>query len=306
VTKPLFLYATGTAFATEILGVSLGAIGGVSSTLTIGGRKFWNQYIFQDPFPWALDEQIWDARKVDYPAAAFPMNASINTGVSMTIAHINTVPLGTPFALGGYSQGAAVMSLVYREIVSGSLTSRAGDFMGGVMFGNPMRQQDFTAPGVTWSGAWDVPGSTTGGSGCFPDRLSGCEYGVWREYVNVDEIIAATGTSTLGAGWRAAVGWLTGMLDPWTTLTGLMTTDWINGANAALAVGDFGHVRYPIAPPLSTTGQTYTDAELTSYELALDFLDTVVHEQATVPVVLPTDHPSLNKQWTTFRPVPAS
>lgn len=304
--KPLFLYATGTAFFTQIAGQNIGAIGGGVSTASYNGKSFWTQYVTQDPFPWILDEQIWDARKVKYPASAWPMSASIDQGVALTIAHINTVPQGTPFALGGYSQGAAVMSKVYREIRSGSITSRQTDFMGGIMFGNPMRQQDFTAPGVTWSGCWDVPGSTTGGSGCFPDRLSNCEYGKWREYVNVNEVITATGTSTLGAGWRAAVGFLTGQQTPWQTITNLMSNNWIDGLQAAAAIGASGHVAYPVSPPLSTAGQIFGIGTPTAYDMALDFLDDVVREKSTVPVILPPTHPSVNKQWTTLRPIPTS
>lgn len=304
--KPLFLYATGTAFFTSVMGMSLAPIGGAPSVLSPAGYRkvFWNGQVTNDPFWRLLDERKWDARKIDYPASAWPMGTSIDTGVSLAVAHINSVPAGTPFMLGGYSQGAAVMSKVYRLIQSGSLMSRASDFKGAVVFGNPMRQLNFLAPGLTWSGAWDVPGSTTGGSGCFPDRLSGCEYGKWREYVNVNEIICSTGTSTNGAGWRAAVGWLTGMLDPATALEGLTTTSWLDGISAALAVGEYGHVRYPTAPPMSTVGQTFPADTKTTYELALEFIGSVYAGLSVTPILPKTD-PLMDRAWTTYLPTPA-
>lgn len=307
VTKPLFLYATGTAFFAEIMGTHFGAVSGASMTLNpTGGRKvWWGGEVTDDPFWRCLDERKWDARKVDYPAAILPMGPSIDTGVTMTCNHLLSTPSGTPFMLGGYSQGAAVMSKVYRELKTGSLTSRWSDFKGAVMFGNPMRQQDFLAPGLTWSGAWDVPGSTTGGSGCFPDRLSGCDYGLWREYVNHNEVITATGTSANGAGWRSAVGFLTGMVDPLTNLHNLTTTTWIEGTAAALAIGADGHMAYPTSPPITYAGQTFSPGTSTSYELALAFVNSV-YDGLSITGILPTSDPSMQKPWKTYIPFPAA
>lgn len=293
-TKPLFLYATGTAFFSNVFGVPIAPITGAESVCTRGGKTYRFSKITDDPFWKMLDPQVWDSRKINYPAAVWPMGPSIDVGVRLTIQAIKGTPSGTPFCLGGYSQGAAVMSKVYREILSGSLTSRASDFKGAVMFGNPMRQQNFLAPGLTWSGAWDVASSTTGGSGCFPDRLSGCEYGKWREYVNSGDIITATGTSTTGAGWRSAVGWLTTMTDPFTSLAGLLTTDWLGGIAGAMAVGAGNHGAYPFIPPTGLSGST-------SYELALDYLDTIAATFSTVPVYAPTDA-AVAKPWTVVRP----
>ena len=302
-TRPVFFYATGTAFFTQIMGVNLGAIGDATGALvsSLNGNKYhFNGTIDDDPFWRVLDPQVWDARKINYPAATWPMNISIDTGVAMTVAQIQALPSGTPFCVGGQSQGAAVMSKVYREITSptGSLYSRRSSFKGGVVFGNPMRQENFLAPELTYSGAWDVSGSTTGGSGCFPDRLSNCEFGLWREYVNADEVIAATGTSFLGSGWRSAVGVFAGLSDPLTALLALLPGSGLyQGIGAALAVGAGGHIKYPFFPPTGLTGQT-------CYERAFTFLGTVATAVNASPI-LPITDPSMNKTWTTCRTWPA-
>ena len=301
--KPVFFYATGTAFLTQVFGLNVAPIGDITGELVAshnGNKFYWNGTITDDPFWRMLDPQVWDARKIDYPAATWPMGVSINIGVDMVVTQINNLPSGTPFCLGGYSQGAAVMSHVYDEIRTGSLTGRASSFKGGVMFGNPRRQQDFLAPELTWSGAWDVPGSTTGGSGCFPNRLSGCELGVWREYVNSDEIITSTGTSFTGAGWRTAVGFLTGQVDPIAAFISLIPgSGTYIGTQAALAIGSGfpgGHVGYPQLPPTGLNG-------LSSYERALTFLQSVAETVSTVSI-LPITHPSMNRTWTTCRTFP--
>lgn len=297
--RPVFLYATGTAFTTQVLGINLGPIGGAGTTIVTNGKKYFMDFITNDPFWLMLDNQVWDARKIAYPASIWPMNASIATGVALTKAAINALPSGTPFCLGGYSQGAAVMSDVYDALRSGDMTSKASQFKGGVVFGNPRRQQDFLAPGLTWSGAAGQAGSTTGGSGCFPTRLANCEYGKWNEYVNYNEVISAIGTDAAGAGLRSLVGWLTGLSDPVTSIAGALTTDWNAGKNLAGLIGSLGHMAYPTSPPM--TGLTTVTGTKTSYELALDFLASVATSVNASPI-LPATHPSLNYPWTIVRP----
>lgn len=297
--KPVFLYATGTAFLFQVLDMNILPFPTGATVINANGKKYFMDFITNDPFWLMLDNQVWDARKVQYPAAAWPMGVSIDNGVNLVKAAINSLPSGTPFCLGGYSQGAAVMSKVYDALRNGDMTSRASSFKGAVLFGNPMRQQDFTAPGVTWSGCADIPGSTTGGSGCFPTRLSNCEYGKWNEYVNYNEIIAAVSSTGTGAGFRSLVGWLTGMSDPITAIQGALTQDWLGGLNMARLIDNWGHVRYPISPPL--TSFTASVGTKTSYELALDFLATVATDVNASPI-LPATHPSLDRPWTIVRP----
>ncbi|OYN82957.1 cutinase family protein [Mycolicibacterium sphagni] len=307
--KPLFLYATGTAFFTNVMGMPISPIGTSAATIERAGRKFYfNGQVTDDPFWRMLDEQVWDARKINYAAATFPMNSSLADGRNIARAHIQSVPLGTPIVLGGYSQGAALMSMIYNDLRTGPLTARLPDFKGAVLFGNPMRQRDFTAPDAPWSGCWDVPGSDTGGSGSFPTRLTDCEFGLWREYANVDDIITSTGTSPLGAGWRAAVGILTGLVDPLSAIASL-APDLLAGifgapgTPGALAIGDFGHVRYPRYPPLTDRDDTFPAGAETVYDLALDFIDEIAAEVYTEPILAPSD-PLVARPWTTVRPIP--
>ena len=300
--KPVFFYATGTAFLTEILDIQIFAIGGGPGTvITTKGKKYFMDYVTNDPFWLMLDNQVWDARKIDYAAAIWPMGVSIDNGAAKVKAAINALPSGTPFCLGGYSQGAAVMSKVYDALRTGDMTSKANQFKGGVLFGNPMRQEDFTAPGVSWSGSADIPGSTTGGSGCFPTRLAGCEYGKWNEYVNYNEVISAVSSTGVGAGFRSLVGWVTGQSDPLAVLQGALNNNesWLGGFQMAAGIGDWGHIRYPLFPPL--TSFTTSVGSKTSYELALDFLAGVATEVNASPI-LPATDPSLNRPWTIVRP----
>jgi hypothetical protein len=303
-TKPVFLYAMGTSFWTTVFNLPLFPLVDPNSPGQVnswGGKSFYSGPVDDDPFWRVLDPQVWDSRKIKYPAATWPMNLSIDSGVAMTVAQIQALPSGTPFCLGGASQGAAVMSKVYRQITdpAGALYSRRASFKGGVMFGNPMRQENFLAPDLTYSGSWDMPGSNTGGSGCFPDRLSNCELGLWREYVNADEIITATGTSFQGNGWRGAVGFLAGLSDPLTALLAILPgSGFLVGIASALGIGAGGHIRYPLFPPTGLTG-------LSSYERAFSFLGTVATEVNASPI-LPITHPSMNYPWTTCRTFPAA
>lgn len=296
--KPVFLYATGTAFFTQILGINFLAIGG-DSKFPVNGKQYFMNAVTNDPFWLALDNQVWDSRKIPYPASIWPMSTSIATGVAMTKAAINALPSGTPFCLGGYSQGAAVMSDVYDALRTGDMTSKASQFKGAVMFGNPRRQTDFLAPGLTWSGQAGVSGSTTGGSGCFPTRLTSCESGKWNEYVNYNEVITSIGTDTAGAGFRSLVGYVTGLSDPLSTIAGLSSTDWGGGLTMALGIGAWGHMQYPLNPPM--TSLTTGTGTSTSYELALAYLATVASAVSTTSI-LPATHPSLNHPYTIVRP----
>lgn len=234
--KIAFFYCTGTAYAISMFDNALKtsiATGKwywgdpsvnpdlVKQTLYVeglGGKTYaWDSEIFNDPFPYMLDQNVWDIARVAYADTTISllsggtlisgMGASINDGISKVIDRINALRPGTPFALGGYSQGAAVMSGVYNELRSGALTSRYPDFIGGVMFGNPRRQENFRGEiGGTWSGAWDDPGSNTGGHGCFPldgpwGRLSGCDGTEWIEFTAPDDIITSTGNTNTGLNW---------------------------------------------------------------------------------------------------------
>jgi len=248
--KITFLYCTGTAFALAMFdnafhGASVSSfksfwgdyqvnpdkqVDATKYVAGLNGKTYpWDGEVFNDPFPFMLDTDIWNPVRVSYNDSEFTilsggevlggMGASINDGVSKVIAQINNLPAGAPFAIGGYSQGAAGMSEVYNQIRTGSLTSRASSFLGGVCFGNPRRQVNFRGEvGGTWSGAWDDPNKgNTGGHGSFPAtgpwaRLSGCDGTKWIEFANPNDIITSTGDSSTGTLWTQGNDALLGLL----------------------------------------------------------------------------------------------
>lgn len=139
------------------------------------------------PDPWVfqgvLDPSKFHWVGVDYPGDVFPMAQSVATGVANLQAAIN----GTPgqIILFGDSQGAQVCSDVFDWLHG---TTRMGDFLGAVTFGNPRRTEGHTFPGcpdpgghgldamnllgpvpVSW---WDfaVPGDIIT---CCPDTAAG-------------------------------------------------------------------------------------------------------------------------------------
>lgn len=168
-----------------------------------------------NPLGALLDSNIFEFETVIYPAAALGMGPSITEGAANVKAKIDALPSGQKFMLSGMSQGACVMSSIYNELRYGTLTSRNADFIGGFVYGNPRRQQDYRGSvGGTWSGCWDILGSTTGGHGAFPAsgpyaRLQNCEADRWIEFVYPDDIFAGVGNSTLGINWQTGVAaWL--------------------------------------------------------------------------------------------------
>jgi hypothetical protein len=248
-TKPVFLYCSGTSFAFSAFGDVLP----MWSVLSVGKtRNYWGDptinpskevqdgqiaglngqvfssegEVFNDPFPFMLDQRVWESRRVSYPASGFTfltatppaivggMGASIDDGIAKVIAQISGLTPGTPFALGGYSQGAAVMSGVYNQIknTGGSLKGREPDFLGGVMFGNPRRQVNYRGPiGGTWSGSWNEADSNINGGGSFPGgshkyaRLEGCDATKWVEFTVPGDIFSSTSTqNSIGDLWSQA------------------------------------------------------------------------------------------------------
>jgi len=198
-----------------------------------GRTAAWAGSVYNDPFPRLLDPEIWDASRIEYPAAMLDMGTSIDFGITQTIKAINALPPGQPFAIGGQSQGAAVMSGVYNEIKNsgGSLTGRASSFLGGVCFGNPRRQVNFRGdPAIagSWSGGWgatqaagyrlyrDPTSNNSGSGGSFPStgkyaRLQGCDPNKWLDFAMPSDIIGCTGTTPLELNWHTGNGLLLGV-----------------------------------------------------------------------------------------------
>lgn len=320
-----FFYCTGTSYAVDIFAnaisamsvstgrwfwgdevINPGADPQVRFVEGLNGKLYpWSGEVFEDPFPFMLDLNVWAPERVAYAASSLTfltgntivggMGASIDDGVGKVMSRINDLPAGTPFAVGGYSQGAAVMSSIYNELRSGSLTSRYPDFIGGVMFGNPRRQVDHRGEvGGTWSGAWDIPGSTSGGHGSFPAtgahaRLSGCDGTEWIEFAAPDDIITSTGDSPTGIRWTQGNDAMLDLLASqyagiilFQAIIAQIFPGWpdeiVEAVQAAFAVADTknylidptgttgampgaGHVLYPELPPPDSNGVIPADSE---------------------------------------------
>ena len=326
--KPVFFYAHGTAY-TFGLGFEkvLGQLQPLGKSYLVPGlngvQKPWNLTVPRDPFPDLVNGDLYEVVRISYPAATIAMGLSITIGATKVIDRINALPVGTPFALGGYSQGAAVMSSVLRELQTGSLTSRYSQFLGGVMFGNPRRKVDYRGPiGGTWSGRWDVSGSNTGGHGSFPTtgtwpRLTNPP-NTWVEFAAPGDVFTAVGDSSTGLAWTAGndtfldlsqsnalTYFLTGMVGA--ILAATQTAIGLGGANNFLvdAIGTpfkltgGGHTIYPFLPPPNADGSYNTTTVSsggvnylapvgkTCYQLALEYLEGLANTWATVPVIVP-------------------
>lgn len=164
-------------------------------------------------FPQFLDPTLWRTKTINYPASTAFMGPSIVDGVNQIVADIKLQPVGTPVALGGYSQGAAVMSCVYNEFRNGRLRDRRSDLRAAVTFGNPMREAGHTFQGSSgYSGACDISLDTRSGHGTFPAlndiplvnpyvrqfaRLQGTEEFFW-DFTMPNEVISGVGDSPNG------------------------------------------------------------------------------------------------------------
>ena len=279
----------------------------------------WDAMPQNDPFAMLLDPDKWEVERIQYPASMIPMSTSMTNGIDQVVDIISNLPAGQPFALGGYSQGAAVMSTVYNEIRYGSLTSRQSTFLGGVMFGNPRRQQDYRGPvGGTWSGLWYNEAASTGGRGSFPAtgqfaRLSSCEATKWVEFAYPGDVFTCNGASTLGDNWSAGNDAITDMsaseiiaylsnLGPILDAVGAAfakgeeSLEKYDATGQPIILGGSGHTAYPLLPPYNVAT---TD---TCYQVALKFLEGLADEYATAPIL----QPSSTAGWSTTLLPPAA
>lgn len=327
--KVAFFYTVGTSYLINIFpqginrsplftaapSVNRAVVAGLN-----GATAVWDGGPPGDPFPTLLDPNIFDCYKIGYLAAAVPMNVSIDDGVSRVIAAINGLPAGQPFCLGGYSQGAAVMSVAARQGLlpgtSGALSGRAGDFLGAVTFGNPMRATNHRgAIGGSWSGGWDIPGSTTGGHGSFPldgpyPRMSWAPDN-WVDFAYPGEVINSTGDSDLGQRWSYANGIFTNG-NPLVFFANILNLPvWLAvkeafdfaGQSLTFVGGDgvsfnwltgMGHTAYAFMPPFDIGGTK------TMYQLALEWLTGLANQFAVSPILV-----GANSGWSTTLIPPA-
>lgn len=313
-----FLTAVGDLFGQPRIGLlTVAGINGRTTTWPDGRPR-------DDPFINLLDPDIFEAKKIGYPAMFIPMGASMNVGITNLVNAINALPKGQKFMIGGYSQGAACASSVELMLrPGGSLhSSRGADYLGGVCFGNPRRQQDFRGEvGGTWSGAWDVPGSTTGGRGVFTatgpfPRLSGCDPTKWIEFTAPGDIFSSTGASTNGLGWSTATDYylsLTNIPALLAAISGLAGVDqafatggivknMTDALGRVFSIGGNGHVTYPYEPP-----EGDPDNGLTGFQIAIKWLEGKAKAYAVSADVLPsTPNTVTNAGWTTTLIPPAA
>lgn len=280
-----------------------------------GEFYYWDDFV-DDPFPRLLDASLWQWKRVPYPASALFIGPSIENGVEWIINDIKTRPVGTPFALGGMSQGAAVMSRVYNECRSGRLADRRHDLRSVVTFGNPMREQGHTFPGSSgYSGACDIDGDTRSGHGSFPSmesmtifdpfvsrfaRLQNTEPLVW-DFTMPNEPVNGIGNSDIGLrceyivkeGLRQIpiIGALLAleMFGLWTILgQGKQILGITQNSSGVVQITDpktgvtsdapgGGHVLYAWFPPPDATGRIPSSGD-TCYQIAAKHLNKVGQE----------------------------
>lgn len=342
--KPVFFYAHGTAYTFGLdFEKALGQLQPPGISYLVSGlngvKKPWNLKVPNDPFPDLVNQDLYEVVRISYPAASLAMGASINNGATTVINKINALPAGTPFALGGYSQGAAVMSSVLRELQTGSLTSRYSQLLGGVMFGNPRRKVNYRGPiGGTWSGSWDVSGSNIGGHGSFPTtgvwpRLTNPP-DTWVEFAAPGDIFTAVGDTSTGLAWTAGNDtfldlsqsnalnyFLSGMVGAILAATqaavslGGLVNYLVDSIGTLLGVPGGGHTIYPFLPPPNADGSYSTTtvpsggvnhlvpASKTCYQLALEYLEGLANDWSVVPVIVPPKAETVTGWQTTLTPL---
>jgi hypothetical protein len=274
-----------------------------------GKTVYWGT---DDPFPLLLDPNLWRTKTVNYPAQTLFMGPSIVDGVNQIVADIKLQPKGTPIALGGYSQGAAVMSCVYNEFRNGRLMDRRSDLRAVITFGNPMREAGHTFPGSSgYSGACDIDGDLRSGHGTFPAlkdipvvnpfvrqfaRLQNTESLVW-DFTMPNEVISGVGDSADGKFLvnnytlqgltqipvfaLAFIGQATALWNdfgkapfgvPQDSNFLVRAVDAITGVFRYVPGG--GHIMYPLYPPPNADGTIPSSGD-TCYQIAAKHLNSV-------------------------------
>lgn len=287
---PRFYWANGTSNFADFFGTPIFPQGDPNLMYHIKGLDGaivpWPGGETNDPFPTAfVDTSLWDVFRIPYPATMVDGWSSINIAVNWVVADILSQPIGTKIGLGGYSQGGAVASQLYSEFRRGRLTDRRQDLACIVTFGSPTREVGHTWPGSSgYSGAFDVPNSTTGGHGAFPPlyRVQDTESFVW-DFVMPSEVSTGVGDSAVGKALSDITGYVMtnnligaglGLLEVITSgaafavaaaLTEHKIVDALTGAETMQGGG--GHALYPHCPPPNADG-SIPDTGYTCYQLA--------------------------------------
>lgn len=328
---PMFYYANGTAFGLFGDLFPLSGTTGDYQVKGVNGEYYdWTGYIPDDPFPRLLSTSLWQYTRVPYPASGIAMALSIKQGIDWVVAAVLATDPGTPFAVGGYSQGACVAAGVVNEVRQGRLSARAADLRACVTFGSPVRETNHTYPGSSgYSGAGDIAGSTRGGHGLFPAnlRVQNTPSYMW-DFVMPNEIITCIGDSVVGQLLQNFVGGaITPLLTLVPTLLGfipfVLAAGGIavapssiprNSANLAEAVitnpltegtaflPGGGHTLYPFYPPPNADGTIPSSGD-TAYIIAARYLNSVgaqIYDQMHPTVPAPTT--AATYQWFTSLP----
>lgn len=336
-----FFYCVGTSYATHEMARASDfefEEAPVDTAITVPGLNGmtarWNGRVPQDPFPNLLDRSVFEPKKIFYPAAQTSINGqlvvrtmgqSIDEGITNVRKAITDLPTGTPFMLGGQSQGAAVMSGILLEMKSGGpLESYADRHKATITFGNPRRPTNYRGPvGGNWSGAFDIPGSSSGGHGSFPTtgpyrRLTTSDFNTNKvaEFAAVDDVFTSVGDSPGGLLWTNAnnlylgaatfAEWAAQIVLGGPTIAAAIATYTFAEGKIALtdAVGriieiaGMGHVTYPLLPPPGNP-----DGLLSAYQIAIKFLVARATEFATAPIFVP---PTTTAGWSTTLVPPAA
>lgn len=335
-TRPVFYYGHGTNNFSNYFGENLGPTtvpgGPVHYIKGLNGQKFAHDgYIPTDVFPELLDTTLWDYDRIEYPASTVSMNLSIEQGVQYVINKIKlNDPPGPAWAVGGYSQGGAVAHRLVAETKAGRLVEYRSSLKACVTFGSPTRETGHTNPVCAgWSGAVDVPDSTTGGHGIFPHiwpflyRIVETDSFVW-DFVMPGDPITAVGDSTEGTFLSNFVGFsLNSLLNIIPTLLGIVGFGQLTAQYAVPPEGvpvdenniavvtdadgtEFpapggGHVLYPWFPPPGADGVVPTTGD-TCYQLAAQYLNDVgqqIYDQVNPGIPEPATGPvySWSSSW---------
>lgn len=145
-----------------------------------------------------VDKNFWNWVDVDYPGdklsydAWFNMNKTEEEGKKILIDLINKTP--GKFAMCGSSQGAAVISSVYKEIQSGVLQNRKSDLLAGITFGNPRRQTGHTIPRGIDPGLYRGASLTHGALG--NGLLTEVDKNIWWDFANPNDFATDIGDDT--------------------------------------------------------------------------------------------------------------
>lgn len=242
------LYGTNTLFDVDGQGVLSLSVGASSDT--------YFQENLNPGFAW---------QNVAFSDSAFPMNTSVQEGITALIAAINANP--GPFVLIGWSQGAIVVSGVYDELRTGSLQSRNGDLLLGVTFGNPRRQGGHTFPNCPDPGGEGID---------YFNQLADSETRWWdfanpgdtatcNDYTTVSGQIATALYESINVSTEGDVSLVSGM---WTNPVDLILTGFQTVPYIFYDITDGPHSQYGSTTPLSGSGD-----DSTCVQIALDAIN---------------------------------